>query len=59
MGNHHIRTSHDLRWLLVAAVTVGAFVVALAVTLLRLEVEQDATPHIMVVTPTTYGPPPA
>lgn len=49
---------HDVpRWLVVLVVA-GAFIVAGALALLRLDLEQGAAPYVVVVTPTTYGPPP-
>lgn len=49
---------HDVpRWLIVLVVT-GALIVAGSLALLRLDAEQGAAPHVVIVTPTTYGPPP-
>lgn len=60
MAKHSVPTiGSDIPWWLVALVILGAVVVGLSLALLRLDLEQDWTPHVVVVTPTTYGPPPA
>jgi anti-sigma-K factor RskA len=49
---------HDVpRWL-VGLLALAAIVVVLSLALLRFDAEQGAAPFVVVVTPTTYGPPP-